>query len=104
MRTTAMASLLVIFAGFATVLLGASSAFLSYLFMHDQDDAEDTTSLIFLALICSLMSLSALLFTMKEYFGLETFIGLRTKSGVPLTMLFSVIAMNAVIWQFRERE
>ncbi|MCJ7429198.1 MAG: hypothetical protein MUP66_02295 [Candidatus Nanohaloarchaeota archaeon QJJ-5] len=96
--------MLVIFAGFATVLLGATSAFLSYLLMHDQDDAEDTTSLIFLALICVFISLSGLLFTMKEQFGLETFIGLRTTSGVPLTMLFAVIAVNAVIWQFREHQ
>lgn len=55
-----MASMLVLFAGFATVLLGSSSAFLSYLLMQDLEYAEDTTSPIFLALVSKFLALSSL--------------------------------------------
>lgn len=95
---------LVVFSGFATVLLSATSAALSYLILQESSSEDYTTAIIFLGAFAVLMFFTSLLYTVWAGFGQDTFLGMDAVTGVPLLMLFSVITVNGAIWQFKEND
>lgn len=93
--------ILVIFAGITTILLSATSALLSYSTLHRTSDQQYTTTIIFLGAFSVFMFFAALLYTMWAGLGKNTFLGMETRTGIPLMLLFGVICINAAIWQFK---
>lgn len=95
---------LVVFAGFGTVLLSATSAVLSYIVLREASGEDYTTAIVFLGAFSVIMSFASLLYTMWAGFGRNTFLGMDAITGVPLLMLFAIIMMNAAIWQFKAND
>lgn len=94
--------LLTTFSGLAAFLLATSSALFAYLVVRELTERKYSTSLVFLGLVSVFLSASSLLYVMRVTFGMQQFIGIDTRSGVPLMLLFATVAINGAIWQFRE--
>lgn len=92
---------LILFSGFAAVMLSLSSAFLDYLALRENTEPEYTSILMFLGLLSILIFFGSLLFLMRSGFGLEIFMGFETRSGVSLTFLLSILTLNSIIWQMK---
>lgn len=95
-------SVLTTFSGLAAFLLATSSSLFAYLVLRELQDRTYSTSLVFLGLVSVFLSVSSLLYLMQATFDMQYFIGMDTRSGVPLMLLFATIAINGAIWQFRE--
>ncbi len=95
---------LVIFAGFGTVLLSATSVALTYIVLRESSGEDYATAIIFLGAFSVLMFFASLLYTVWAGFGRDTFLGMDAVTGVPLLMLLAVITINGAIWQFKANE
>lgn len=95
---------LVIFAGFGSVLLSATSAALTYIILRESSGEDYATAIVFLGAFSVLMFFASLLYTVWAGFGRTTFIGMDAVTGVPLLMLLAIITVNGAIWQFKEND
>jgi len=95
---------LVVFAGFGTVLLSATSAALTYIIIRESSGEDYATAMIFLGAFSVLMFFASLLYTVWAGFGQNMFLGMDAITGVPLLMLFGIITINGAIWQFKAND
>jgi len=97
-----MADTLTVFAVFGVALLSASSTFLAYLLFRETTEQNYETSLLFLLSLSSFMFFSSLLSIIRLSFQKSVFVGIQTQAGASLFLLFAVISLHGVIWQFNE--
>lgn len=96
--------LLVVFTGFATVLLSATSAALCYLILRESRDREFIPAIVFLGAFSVFMFFASLLYMIWAGFGQNMFLGINVITGIPVFLLFAIMMVNASIWQFKENE
>ncbi len=96
-----MAEVFALFIGIAAALLSSVSAFLAYLMARETDE-EFAVLLMFISIISVFLFFSSVFYTLRASVGVEVFLGVDTRTGIPAFLFLTVLAVNGVIWQFSE--
>lgn len=97
-----MAEVFALFIGIAASLLSSVSAFLAYLLIRKAED-DMTVPLVFIGIISVFLFFSSVFYTLRTSIGVDVFLGVDTRTGIPMFLFFAVLAVNGVIWQLSER-